>query len=99
VGLIQRAIEAAGIATIGISLVREYSEQVRPPRTVFLPWPFGHPLGEPGNIRQQRAILFEAFQALYSITTPGKIVDLPFSWRRFDFGEYVEPRRIPAGKD
>lgn len=97
-GLIQRAVEKAGIATIGISLVRKYSEQVRPPRTVFLHWPFGHPLGEPGNRRQQRAVLFEAFKALYAIRTPGEIVDLPFPWRRFDFDGYREPGRVPFGK-
>ncbi|GBE00443.1 hypothetical protein BMS3Abin07_02494 [bacterium BMS3Abin07] len=45
-------------------------------------WPFGHPLGEPFHVAQQRAVLVEAFNALYSITTPGKIVDIPFRWKR-----------------
>lgn len=96
-GLIQRAIEKAGIPTIGISIVRQYTEQVRPPRSVYLHWPFGHPLGEPGNVRQQRAVLFEAFKALYTISTPGEIVDLSFSWRRFDYTNYREPKKIPFG--
>jgi D-proline reductase (dithiol) PrdB len=91
VGLIQREIEKAGIPTIGISIVREYTEKVQPPRTVFLKWPFGHPLGEPGNVKQQRAVVLEAFRALYSITTPGEIVDLPFRWRRHDYEKYEEP--------
>jgi D-proline reductase (dithiol) PrdB len=82
VGLIQRAIERVGIATIGISLVREFTEKVKPPRTIFLRWPFGHPLGEPYNRAQQWAVLAEAFKALYAIRTPGEIVDLPFRWRR-----------------
>jgi len=56
VGLVQREIEKAGIPTIGISIVREYTEKVQPPRTVHVKWPFGHPLGEPGNIKQQRAV-------------------------------------------
>ncbi len=90
-GLIQREIEKVGIATIGVSIVREYTEKVQPPRTVFLRWPFGHPLGEPGNVKQQRAVVLEAFRALYSITTPGEIVDLPFRWRRHDYESYVEP--------
>lgn len=90
-GLIQREIEKTGIATIGVSIVREFTEKVRPPRTVFLRWPFGHPLGEPGNIRQQRAVILEALQALYTITTPGTIVDLPFRWRRHDYESYKEP--------
>lgn len=81
-GLIQREIENVGIATIGISIVREYSEKVKPPRTVYLRWPFGHPLGEPGNIRQQTTIVLDALKALYRIETPGTIIDLPYRWRR-----------------
>ena len=87
-GLIQREIEKTGIPTIGISIVRAYSEKVKPPRTVFLRWPFGHPLGEPFNIPQQRAVLAEALKALYSINSPGEILDLPFRWRREKYGDY-----------
>ncbi len=81
-GLIQREIEKQGIPTIGISIVRSYSEKVRPPRTVFLRWPFGHPLGEPFNTAQQRVVLAEALRSLLSITEPGTIIDLPYRWRR-----------------
>jgi len=88
VGLIQREVEKAGIPTIGISIVREYSQKVKPPRTIFLRWPFGHPLGEPFNLPQQRAVLAEAFKALYSIDEPGKILDLPFRWRREKYETY-----------
>jgi len=91
VGLIQREIEKAGITTIGVSIVREYTEKVQPPRTVYVKWPFGHPLGEPGNVKQQRAVVLEAFKALYDFTTPGEIVDLPFRWRRHDYENYQEP--------
>ena len=99
-GLIQREIEKAGIATIGISIVREFTEKVQPPRTVFLRWPFGHPLGEAGNIRQQRAVVLEALRALYTISTPGEIIDLPFRWRRHDYSAYVEPGPfMPPGQD
>ena len=79
-GLIQREIERVGIPTIGISIVRRFSEKVKPPRTVFLPWPFGHPLGEPFSVAQQRTVLTAAFEALYSIKTPGEIVALPLGW-------------------
>ena len=90
-GLVQREIEKAGIPTIGVSIVREYTEKVQPPRTVYVKWPFGHPLGEPGNIKQQRAVVLEAFRVLYAATTPGEIVDLPFRWRRHDYDSYEEP--------
>jgi D-proline reductase (dithiol) PrdB len=89
VGLVQREIERAGIATIGISIVRDYSEKVKPPRTLFLRWPFGHPLGEPGNIAQQRTIVCAALTALYRIETPGTIIDLPYRWRRETYQDDV----------
>ncbi|PLX74081.1 MAG: hypothetical protein C0614_12195 [Desulfuromonas sp.] len=93
-GLIQRVIEQSGIPTIGISIVREYSEQVRPPRTVALRWPFGHPLGEPGQVRQQRAVLCELLKAAVTIDRPGTIIDLPFRWRRQSYSNYREPERF-----
>lgn len=60
-GLVQREIEAAGVPTISVSLAREVSERIAPPRVVFLRWPFGHSLGEPGNVLQQRRVLWECF--------------------------------------
>jgi hypothetical protein len=81
VGLVQRAIEAAGIPTVSISILREVTEKVNPPRALFLRWPFGHPLGEPYNVAQQLTILHDAFQFLY-IARPGELRDLPYRWKR-----------------
>ena len=81
-GLIQREIEKAGIPTISISILRKLTEEVKPPRTVYLRWPFGHPLGEPFNVPQQMTILKDAFKALREIKEPGTIIDLPYRWRR-----------------
>jgi D-proline reductase (dithiol) PrdB len=55
---------------------------VRPPRTVFLRWPYGHPFGEPFHVAQQRAVLRSALRALVEIAEPGTIADLPYRWRR-----------------
>jgi D-proline reductase (dithiol) PrdB len=85
VGLIQRAIEADGIPTVGISILKEVTEKVRPPRTLFLGYPFGHPLGEAFNARQQRTILLDALGALESIAEPGTIVEPGYRWRRHRF--------------
>lgn len=67
---------------MGVSIVRKFTEEVRPPRVVFLKWPYGHPLGEPGNVKQQRAVLDRAFETLANATEPGVIVDLPYKWKR-----------------
>lgn len=86
-GLIQRVIEAEGIPTVGISIVRKFTEEVKPPRSVFLKWPYGHPLGEPGAVNQQRTILLEALRLLTTATEPGVIVDLPYRWKREKYGD------------
>jgi len=80
--LIQRSIETIGIPTISISVVRKYTEKIKPPRAIFLHWPFGHPLGEPGNVYQQAAVLGKAFEALYQIRQPGAIIDVNWRWRK-----------------
>ncbi len=92
-GLIQRAIEKEGIPTVGVSIVRKYTEKVKPPRTVFLRWPFGHPLGEAFNEAQQRVVIAESLRALYSIREPGAIIDLPYRWRREKY-EGIDVKRI-----
>lgn len=86
-GLIQRAVEAAGIPTVSISVLRDVTVKVRPPRAVFVRWPFGHALGEPGNRAQQLTVIRDALAALYA-TAPGTLVDLPYRWRR---ERYTEP--------
>jgi D-proline reductase (dithiol) PrdB len=73
--------------------VRKFTEKVKPPRTVFLKWPFGHPLGEPFNVLQQRAVLIEVFNALYTILKPGEIIDLPFKWKRESYEAYSARER------
>jgi hypothetical protein len=95
VGLIQREIERAGIPTIGISIARSLSEKIKPPRTVFIDWPFGHPLGKPFHVAQQRSIILAAFRALFSISTPGEIVDLGFRWTG---EEYSPDKAVPEGQ-
>lgn len=94
-GLIQRQIESVGIPTIGISIIRSFTETIKPPRTVFLDWPFGHPFGKPFDVAQQRSVLIAAFRALYSIRTPGEIIDLHFTWKG---EEYSADKATPEGQ-
>jgi hypothetical protein len=80
--LIQRVVEAAGISTVSISLVREITVQVRPPRALFVRWPFGHPLGEPFAVAQQMRVLHDMLRALETMREPGSLSDLGYRWRR-----------------
>lgn len=63
-GVIQREIERAGVSTVSISLVREFTAQVRPPRALWVPFPFGRPLGAPGEPEVQRRVLDAALALL-----------------------------------
>ncbi len=89
----QRVIEGQGIATVGVSLAREISEKVRPPRTCFIRYPFGHAFGEPFNKKQQMQIFRDCLQLLETAAEPGEIRDCPYRWRRHDFND--EPVRTP----
>ena len=64
VGLIQRAIEYAGITTVSLSLLREITERIGPPRALFVPFPLGYPLGEPDNPTLQTRVMMAAFALL-----------------------------------
>ncbi len=85
VSLIARVVESYGISTVSLSLNRELSEKIGAPRTLYLRYPYGAPLGEPGNVNQQRAILRDMFAALEYIKEPGTIIELPYRWRRDTF--------------
>lgn len=64
VGLIQAAIERAGITTVSISLLHEVTDVLRPPRVLFVPYKLGFPLGEPNNAALQHRIIGAALSLL-----------------------------------
>jgi len=60
VGLVQGALEQAGITTTGATCVAEVSQNVGVPRALDVPWPLGFTMGEPNNPALQRAVLVQA---------------------------------------
>lgn len=72
-GLIQRIIEAAGIATISITLSRGISHKVKPPRAVYTGFPLGHPFAFPHQRFRQLQLLRLLLNHLESMDTPGQI--------------------------
>ena len=79
-GLAQRQIEGAGIATASLSVLPALTASVGAPRVAGIAYPLGVPLGEPGDARGQRAVLEAALRVLETGCTPGEIVQLPFEW-------------------
>lgn len=59
-GLIQSAIEKAGIPTVSITLLREVTEKVQPPRALAVNRPLGYPLGAPNDSNLQKRIILTA---------------------------------------
>ena len=74
-----------GIATTQVSLVKEHSEKIRPPRAMWCSFELGRPFGAPGEPDFQRRVLIEALNLLertdgpiletFSDLTPGTGVD------------------------
>ena len=81
-GLLAREIEACGITTVALALVQELAIAVKAPRMLFLHWPFGHALGEPGNVQQQLTVLHDMLSLAWAASLPGLVVDLPYRWKR-----------------
>ena len=52
------------MATTSISLVREHTEKVKPPRALFVPFPFGYALGRPDDPALQHRVLHAALDLL-----------------------------------
>ena len=78
-------IEARGIATTTIGLVRSHMEQSRPPRGLWVPFQLGRPLGEPEDKAFQRRVLIQALRMLERTDGAPVILedfpDDPPSWR------------------
>ncbi len=74
-GALGHYIEDEGIATTGISLVREHTEDLRPPRFLWVPFELGRPLGAPNQPDFQREVLRKSLLLLESNSGPVLIED------------------------
>lgn len=63
-GALAHMIETRGIATTVIGLIRPHLEATRPPRSLWVSFPLGRPLGEPENAAFQRKVLLKALRLL-----------------------------------
>jgi D-proline reductase (dithiol) PrdB len=77
---VQRVIEEAGISTICVNMIPDYSRAYGFPRVAALEYPFSLTLGRPGDREGQLQVIRAALQALIDIQEPGGVVHLPFEW-------------------
>jgi hypothetical protein len=80
VGLAQRVIEQAGIASVALSNVPELTAAVGVPRLVAVEYPFGQIMGKPGDRDGQTAVLREVLAAIEEMRQAGGVKHLPFAW-------------------
>jgi hypothetical protein len=81
VGALAHVLEAGGLATVAISLVRGQIEAVAPPRALHCDFPLGRPLGRPNDPAFQRRVIETALSLLEAASGPVLA----------DFDDTVEP--------
>lgn len=80
VGLLQRGLDEAGVATVSITQVPEITRLVKPSLACHVAHPFGLTLGAVGDDATHDAVL-RAVLAEAALPHPaGSIVPLPFRW-------------------
>jgi hypothetical protein len=77
VGALAHYIEAEGVATTGISLVRDNTERLRPPRFLWVPFELGRPFGAPDQPAFQTRVLRAALALLERPVGPPILDDFP----------------------
>jgi D-proline reductase (dithiol) PrdB len=80
VGLVARAVEAAGITSVCLNMIWPYQRLVGMPRVAAIEHPFGRPYGDVGDAATQRAVLRAALGVAETAREPGHVEHLPFRW-------------------
>ena len=75
-GALAHYLEAAGLATTQISLIRLHTEKIRPPRALWVPFELGRPLGAPNQPDLQQRVLLAALRLLEAPGGP-LLIDFP----------------------
>ena len=73
-------MEAAGIATVALSMIPDLTAAAGAPRVAAIGFPFGRPFGQPNDAAMQGAVLRATLDALRDAAMPGTVVHLPFEW-------------------
>ena len=78
--VLARRIEAAGIATVVVTMMPATAGDLLTPRIVGVEFPFGHPFGMPGDRRMQRIVLETAVAVLACAGRFCTRVDVDLVW-------------------
>ncbi len=79
-GLVQRVLEAAGIPSVSLSMIPDFTRAVGVSRLAGLGYPMSRPIGRPGDAEGQRRVLAALLELLVTAESPDTYVELPFVW-------------------
>ena len=82
-GLLQRALDEAGLCTLSITQNLEITAITMPSRALYVGHPFGLTFGAPGDHATQRAVMDAMLEAAATMTHRG-IRDSGFEWEQDD---------------
>jgi D-proline reductase (dithiol) PrdB len=80
VPVLARGLESLGLSTVIVTNMPYWSEKMGAPRTIGVEFPFGHPLGMPGDRETQMRIIREALRLLDEAREPGEVRELEIEW-------------------
>ncbi len=75
-GALGQYIESEGVATTQISLIREHTAAIQPPRALWVPFILGRPFGVPNDPAFQERVLLAALRLLEASSGP-VLADFP----------------------
>jgi hypothetical protein len=76
---------------VSLSMIPEFTASVGAPRVAGIEFPFGRPLGQPGDRTGEREVLRAALEVLAVARVPGTVVQLPFTWPQTPQEARAEP--------
>ena len=65
---------------MSVTVARDVTERLKPPRAVFVPFRMGHHFGVPFHRVLQRRVILEALKHLSEARSSGEIYDVPVTW-------------------
>ncbi len=68
--MLARALEEGGLTTVALALIKEHAQRVKPPRALFVPFPFGFALGRAEDAAFQHRVIAAALDLLKYDQTP-----------------------------
>lgn len=78
--VLAQKFEEAGLSTVLVTMMPYWAEKLGTPRTLGVEFPYGHPLGVPGDREMQMTVIQAALALLEEAREPGETRDLDIEW-------------------